>query len=129
MTQIKIYGTTGVLEPRRARLSDVLHGCVVEAFDYPEDKRAHRFFALAPEDFYAPAGRSADYTILEVNLFTGRSVDAKKRLYALIFERFERELGIAPVDVEITLVETPRHDWAMRGLPGDEVGIDYRVDV
>jgi hypothetical protein len=129
MAQIKIYGRAEVLPGRRDRLSDVLHGCVMEAFDYPADKRAHRFIALAAEDFRMPGGRSRDYTIIEISLFEGRSVAAKKRLYALLFERFERELGIAPMDLEVTLTETPRHNWAMRGRPGDELDLDYRVDV
>ena len=129
MGQIKIYGTQARLPARRDALSDVLHGCVVDAFAYPPDKRIHRFFALAPEDFRYPAGRSEDYTILEIALFEGRSVEAKKHLYRLLYERFERELGIAPVDLEIMLFETPRHDWGIRGVPGDELGLDYRVDV
>lgn len=129
MAQIKIYGRADRLRPRRDRLSDVLHDCVTEAFDYPRDKRAHRFLHLDPDDFRAPDGRSPDYTIIEVSLFEGRSVEAKKRFFALVFDRFESELGVRPVDVEITLTETPRHNWAMRGHPGDELALDYRVEV
>ena len=129
MAQIKIYGTAARLPARRDHLSDVLHGCVVDAFAYPPDKRAHRFFALDEADFRYPPGRSEDYTILELLLFEGRSVAAKKELYRLLYERFEAELGIAPVDLEITLIETPRHDWGIRGVPGDELGLDYRVNV
>jgi hypothetical protein len=127
--QVKIYGTQARLPERREALSDVIHGCVVDALDYPLDKRAHRFFALAPDDFYYPVGRSEDYTIVEISLFEGRSVEAKKRLYALLFERFQADLGIAALDLEITLTETPRHNWGIRGVPGDELGLNYRVDV
>jgi len=31
--------------------------------------------------------------------------------------------------VEITLSETPRHNWAIRGAAGDELDLDYRVEV
>lgn len=129
MAQIKIYGLGERLRPRREQLSDVLHSCVVEAFAYPADKRAHRFIHLDEDDFFMPAGRTADYTILEIALFSGRTVAAKKELYRLIFDRFEHTLGIAPMDVEVTLFESPRHDWAMRGSPGDELDLPYRVDV
>ena len=129
VSQVKIYGTQSRLPGRRDALSDVIHGCVVDALEYPRDKRAHRFFALAPEDFRYPPGRSDDYTIIEISLFEGRSVVAKKKLYALLFERCETQIGIAPVDLEITLTETPRHNWGIRGAPGDELGLDYKIEV
>lgn len=129
MAQVKVYGLREHLASKRHGISDVLHGCLVEAFALPPEKRFHRFFLLDSEDFVMPADRSSRYTIVEVLLFEGRSVAAKKALYRLIFERFERELGIAPQDVEVTLIETPRHDWAIRGKPGDELVINYSVDV
>ena len=115
--------------PLREKFSDILHSCVVEAFRYPENKRAHRFFYLDKEDLYYPEGRSEQYTILEITLFEGRSAETKKLLYKLIFERFERELGISPNDLEITLTETPLINWGIRGKPGDELVLDYKVIV
>src|SRR4051812_37540388 len=107
MSQIKIYGIKTHLQPKREKLSAVLHSCIMDAFQYPKDKRAHRFFYLEKDDFYYPEGRTDQYTIIEISLFEGRSVEAKKKLYQLIFSRFETELGIVPNDVEITLTETP----------------------
>lgn len=129
MAQIKIYGTRDHLARVRDRLSDTIHECVVEALAYPRDKRAHRFFALDPDDFKVPAGRSERYVIIEISMFEGRSVDTKKALFRLLFERLERDCAITPMDVEVTITETPRHNWAMRGLPGDELDLTYRVDV
>jgi phenylpyruvate tautomerase PptA (4-oxalocrotonate tautomerase family) len=62
-------------------------------------------------------------------MFEGRSVEAKKRLIGLLFERMHAQLGIAPQDVEITIFETPRHNWGIRGQAGDELGLEYRVEV
>lgn len=129
MSQVKIYGVTDHLGPIRGELSEVVHGCLVEALGLPEEKRFHRFFPLAAEDFLFPADRSDRYTIVEIGMFEGRSVAAKKRLIRLLFERIEGRLGIAPIDVEITIVETPKHNWGIRGLPGDELGLGYRVEV
>jgi len=50
-------------------------------------------------------------------------------LIRLMFERFENRLGIGPVDLEMTIFETPKHNWGFRGLPGDEHALDYKVDV
>lgn len=129
MSQIKIYGFRSKLHPIRQKLSDALHACIVTAFAYPENKRAHRFFYLEEGDFYHPEGRSDRYTIIEISLFEGRSVAAKKALYELIFQNFEQKLGIAPNDVEITLTETPAHNWGIRGKAGDELVLDYKIAV
>lgn len=129
MAQVKVYGLRAALDPIKRKLSDVIHACVVEAFAYPQDKRAHRFFPLDAEDFFYPAGRSERYTIIEISMFEGRSVGAKKQLMRLLFTKAEQELGISPNDIELTISETPKHNWAFRGLPGDEHVLGYKVDV
>ncbi len=128
MAQILIYSRREHLSGRRQAISDVLHGCVTAALGLPVDKRFHRFIALEAEDFIHPADRSERYTIIEISLFEGRSIETKKQLIRAIFERFERELGIARQDVEITLHETPKHNWGIRGLPGDELALAYKVE-
>ncbi|MGF1626087.1 MAG: tautomerase family protein [Alphaproteobacteria bacterium] len=129
MAQVKIYGLAARLQGAQQAMSDVIHACVVAALDYPPDKRFHRFTALQPDDFFMPADRSDRYTIIEISLFEGRSVAAKKALIRLLFERFEAALAIAPQDLEITIFETPRHNWGIRGKPGDELDLNYRVEV
>src|SRR3974390_1614262 len=129
MSQVKIYGLRERLDPIKQKLSDAIHSCVVEALQYPPDKRAHRFFPLERSDFYSPAGRTEKYTILEFSMFEGRSVAAKKQLICLLFERCERGCGISPNDLEMTIFETPKHNWGFRGLPGDEHTLGYKVNV
>jgi len=129
MAQIKIYGIETHLNPIKRTLSDVIHSCVVDALQFPLDKRAHRFFPLAAEDFFYPAGRTDRYTIIEISMFEGRSAETKKRLIRLLFERMQTELGIASQDVEVTITETPKHNWGFRGQPGDEISLNYNVEV
>lgn len=129
MSQVKIYGLREQLDPIKRQLSDVIHSCVIEALQYPADKRAHWFFPLDRSDFFCPAGRTDRYTIIEFSLFEGRSVEAKKHLMRLLFERVERECGIAPQDLEMTIFETPKHNWGFRGLSGDEHKLNYQVEV
>ena len=129
MSQVKIYGLRQQLDPIKQKLSDAIHSCVVEALQYPPDKRAHRFFPLEHTDFYYPAGRTDKYTILEFSMFEGRSVESKKKLIRLLFERCDRDCGISPNDLEVTIFESPRHNWGFRGLPGDEHALGYKVNV
>ncbi|MBB6694592.1 tautomerase family protein [Cohnella xylanilytica] len=128
MAQVKIYGIRERLRSFRETLSDIVHQCLVEAFGLPEDKRFQRFFGLDKEDFLYPPDRSEHYTIIEIVLFEGRSADAKKNLIRLLYER-TAACGLTENDLEIVLIESPRSNWGIRGVPGDELGLSYRVDV
>lgn len=128
MAQVKIFALRRSLEGCRAALSAAVHSCVMEAFEYPAEKKFHRFIALDEADFIYPADRTDRYTIFEFSIFEGRSV-AAKILVRLMYERVPLMAGIAPQDIELTIFETPRHAWGIRGLPGDEIGLNYRVDV
>jgi hypothetical protein len=44
-------------------VSEVIHSGVMDALQFPKDKRAHRFFQLDASEFFYPAGRSEKYTI------------------------------------------------------------------
>ncbi|HEX3837905.1 MAG TPA: tautomerase family protein [Steroidobacteraceae bacterium] len=131
MAQVKIYGLAEYLVPVRSALSDAIHGCVVEALQFPPDKRAHRFFPLERANFYIPGGqgRTDRYVIIEISMFEGRSLATRKQLIRLLFERISAAAQITPADIEITITETPRCNWGFRGQPGDEIGLGYKVEV
>ncbi|MBC8161841.1 MAG: tautomerase family protein [Roseiflexaceae bacterium] len=128
MAQIKIYGLREQLVANRARISATIHRCVVEVLGLPQEKCFHRFIALDADDFIFPADRSACYTIIEISMFEGRTVETKKLLIELLFDTLWRACAIAPQDVEITISETPRHNWGIRGQPADELALNYQVE-
>lgn len=129
MGQIKIYGVKDKLNPIKERLSDVIHSCMVEALQFPADKKFHRFFPMDKENFYYASGRTEAYTVIEVSMFEGRTIAAKKQLINLLFERIKMELNISPQDIEITIFETPKNNWGIRGLPADELTLNYKVNI
>lgn len=126
---IVIYGIKEQLNPVKAKLSDVIHTCLQSALGLPEDKRAHRFIPMDHEDFYYPGGRSDAYTVIEINLIEGREKSTLKLLIKTLFKEIEEQIGIAPVDVEITIKEQPAHCWGFRGMTGDEAKLNYNVNV
>lgn len=73
--------------------------------------------------------RGEDYTIIEISLFSGRSEEARRRLITELFDRLQQEIGIAPHSVEITITETPRVNWGIRGRNAADLDVGYRVDV
>ncbi|MGP4846271.1 tautomerase family protein [Marinobacter sp. 1Y8] len=127
---IVIYGIKEHLNPVKAKLSDVIHGCMKSVLGMPEDKRAHRFIPLDAEDFFYPGGRTPAYTVIEINMMQGRTPDTQKALIKQLFSQIESEVGISPVDVEVTIKEQPAHCWGFRGMTGDEArDLKYSVNV
>jgi phenylpyruvate tautomerase PptA (4-oxalocrotonate tautomerase family) len=129
MAQIKIFGLRSELDPIKQRLSEAIHACVVTALVLPQEKRFHRFFPLDADNFVFPTDRTSRYTVIEISLFAGRSIATKKQLIGLLFARLHQDLGLEPNDVEITITETPRANWGIRGQPGDELCLNYTVNV
>ena len=129
MAQVKIYGLDTQLTPIKKQLSDVIHSCIIEALQFPKEKRFHRFFPMHQEDIVYPTNRSYAYTIIEIMMIEGRTKEAKKKLIALLFENIRKELGIKSVDIEILIQEAPAYHFGFRGMSGDEMLLDYKVAV
>lgn len=129
LAQIKIYGLRANIEKHRASLSESIHTSVMDALSYPAEKRFHRFIALEPEDFVFPSDRTPQYTIIEISMFEGRSIETKKALVRALYKNIGSDCGIEANDVEITIIETPKENWGIRGVPGDELSLNYKVNV
>nr|BFE83561.1 tautomerase family protein [Planobispora longispora] len=92
----------------------------------PQDKRFHRFLLLDADDLLCPQ-RSERYLIVEIVCFEGRSEEAKRDLIRTLFDRTGQALGLAPEDLEIVILEAPKVNWGIRGVPGDELALTYPV--
>jgi phenylpyruvate tautomerase PptA (4-oxalocrotonate tautomerase family) len=127
---IVIYGIKERLNPIKAQLSDTIHECMQSVLGMPEDKRAHRFVPLEREDFYYPGGRTDAYTVIEINMMSGRKPETQKALIKALFKQLEANVSLSPVDVEITIKEQAPYQWGFRGMTGDEArDLKYKVNV
>lgn len=117
---IIVYGLKPQLNPRKQQLMAIIFHCLQLELGIPPRKHALRFIGLEAEDYFYPEGRSEDFTVIEINLMQGRTEFTKKRLIKMLFCELEDKLGIAPIDLEITIKEQPAHCWGFRGMTGDE---------
>ena len=129
MAQVKVYGEKQHLRAVRTKLSGLIHRVNRRVLGLPEDKRFHRFIGLEAEDFLYPSDRSPAYLILEISLFDGREPATKKALLEALMMEIAEGLKIAVEDVEITLFETPKANWGIRGRTGGELALAYKVEV
>ncbi len=127
---IVIYGIKEKLNPIKQELSHTIQQCLVSALGMPENKKAQRFIPMEKQDFFYPSDRSDAYTVIEINMMAGRQPETIKRLIHCLFEKIEENLGILPIDIEITVKEQPAYCWGFRGMTGDEVtDLSYKVNV
>src|SRR5262245_64997071 len=105
------------IETRRAWPADQAQAIVEavylaqrEALQVPADDRLIRFVQHAPEHFHVPPDKSQNYTVVEIDLFAGRSLPAKRALYQAIVRNLGA-VGIAPSDIMIVLHEVPLENW------------------
>ncbi|WP_394790648.1 tautomerase family protein [Rhodoferax sp.] len=114
------------IEVRRSRpaeevtaLMEAVYLSMREALKLPEGDRQIRYIEHRPEHFWVAPGKSENYTLVEVLMFPGRSIEAKRTLYQGIAQRFGA-LGIAPIDVMVVLTEPPMDSWGPRGVPASD---------
>lgn len=106
-----------------------VHAAMVEALKIPVRDRTIRLIVHKPHRFPAPPGRTERYTLVDIDLFSGRSLGAKKALYKGIVRNL-KPLGIPASDIKILLRESSAENWGIRGgLPASEVDLGYKINV
>jgi phenylpyruvate tautomerase PptA (4-oxalocrotonate tautomerase family) len=112
-----------------AAVIDAVQSALREALEIPEADRTLRLIEHPASHFAVPPGRSEKFTLVEVTMFSGRSMAAKRKLYQAMVRNLAA-LGVPPLDIKITLIETPPENWGLRGgMPASEIDLGFRIDV
>lgn len=111
-----------------ASVIDAVYLAQREALKVPEGDRNIIYTEHLPERFAPPPGRSAQYVRIEISLFPGRSIDAKRALYASITSRLGA-LGIAPADVFIIVHEPVLENWGIAGRAASDIDLGFDLNV
>ena len=114
---------------QKKAIIEAVHSAMREALAIPENDRQIRYVEYRAEDFEVPPGKTENYTLVEITMFAGRSLSAKKALYQALVRKLGT-LGIAGMDLLIVLVEVPLENWGIRGgVPASEVDLGFKVEV
>jgi phenylpyruvate tautomerase PptA (4-oxalocrotonate tautomerase family) len=114
---------------QKAHAFDAVHDALVAAFCIPDHDRHQRIIEYAPEDFEIPPGKGARYMTVSLEVFAGRSLDAKRALYKEIVTRLAA-LEVPPADVLILLREVALENWGIRGgIPACDVDLGFNLRV
>ena len=105
---------------------DAVHAAMMEGLKIPEADKTVRLVVHEPHRF---PHESEWYTLVDVDLFSGRSFGAKKALYEAIVRNLG-PFGIPGDQIKILLRESPAENWGIRGgVPASAVDLGFEVNV
>ncbi|BDQ33973.1 tautomerase family protein [Pseudodesulfovibrio portus] len=118
---------TGRDAASKKELLDGVHDALVRAFGIPKNDRYQYINEVGPENW--DESRRDGEILVEIKAFAGRSVDAKRALYAHIVDNLSA-CGVPPEDVFIVVHDLPMENWGIRGgKAACDVDFSFRIDV
>jgi hypothetical protein len=108
---------------------DAIHEALVTVLGYPVEDKLLRLITHAPSRFAIPHGTGDRFTRIEIVLFAGRTLDAKRAIYKAVVRALE-PFGVPASDVKIVLVEIPTENVGFRGgVAACDVELGYEIGV
>jgi phenylpyruvate tautomerase PptA (4-oxalocrotonate tautomerase family) len=112
-------------------LVEAVCGALSEALRAPDDDPLVRLAEYRAEQFTLPyPDRHSDrFTLIEITMFAGRSMQTKRHLYGAVVRRLSAT-GVPPGDILIVLHQPEMHDRAVDGgTPGHEADIGFDIEI
>jgi phenylpyruvate tautomerase PptA (4-oxalocrotonate tautomerase family) len=112
-------------------LIEAVHAGLREAFKIPEWDRTVRLVVHEPHRFAcSPRLQQPElYTLVTIDCFAGRSIEAKRALYKAIVQRLAA-LGIPADHSKILLRDSAMENWGIRGgQAACDIDVGFKVDV
>jgi 4-oxalocrotonate tautomerase len=117
MPLVRIALRKGTTPEFRRKLSDSVHRAMVEAIKVPEQDKfqvitEHDAESLIYDPSYLGISRTDGVVLIQITLNAGRTVEARKALYARIAALLRESPGVRPEDVVVSLVEVAKENWS-----------------
>ncbi|CAM4248589.1 tautomerase family protein [Acinetobacter dispersus] len=112
-------------------IMEAVHAALRGAFKIMPSDRNVRLIVHEPHRFQCPPEKEKPecYTLISIDAFLGRSLDAKRQLYKLIVANLE-PMGIPKDHIKIMLRELPSENFGIRGgQAACDVNVGFKIDV
>ena len=117
MPLVRIALRKGTSPEFRRAVGSSIHRAMVEAIKIPEQDKfqiitEHDESGLIYDPSYLGISRTDGVILIQITLNAGRTVDARKALFARIAQLLRESPGVRPEDVFVSLVEVPKENWS-----------------
>ena len=121
MPFVSIEVKKGKSSEYKEAILDGVRNALIETIKVSEDNTFQRIYELDGADFDYPQARTENITIIEITMYNGRTVEAKKALYMAINRNLAQNPGIAGSDISIIIFEVPPENMVLEnGKPINE---------
>jgi phenylpyruvate tautomerase PptA (4-oxalocrotonate tautomerase family) len=117
MPLVRISVSSSTPPDTRTAIASAVYEAMRESIKIPDGDRfvvlsTHDSGELIADPNFPNVHRSQKFTLVQIFLARGRTVDQKQALYTAIAEQLERSAGIPQDDVMIVLTENELADWS-----------------
>ena len=117
------------LAGKQAAFLDAVHKAVVQALRTPNDEPLARLIEHPTNSYLTPHSAGKRFVRIEIVLFKGRSLDAKRELYRAMVRNLH-PFGVPPEDVKVVLIEITAENVGFRGgQAACDVNLGYTLQV
>jgi hypothetical protein len=114
---------------RKKELLHAVHDALIESIKTDPEDKVVRLVEHSPDDFIMPSPAGDRFTRIEITMFVGRSIEAKRMLYRAMVKALV-PFGIPAKDIKIVLVEVPLESVGIRGgQAASDIQLSYEVKV
>lgn len=128
MPSTRLETRAGWIGDRHDALIAAVQRALVEGIRIPEHDRDIRIVEYPVHAFAPPSGKGVAYTIIEIAMFSGRTIDAKRRLYAALVRELAA-FGLAATDLKVIVHDVPRENWGLGGKAAVDIELGFKVEV
>ena len=106
---------------------DEFHKKMMDVLKIPKDDRLV-LIDQKIKGFYTP-NSSEKYMLFEIDMFSGRTIETKKKLYKELFS-LANSVGVEGSNVNVILKDIEKENWGIRGgQPASEVDLGFKTNI
>jgi 4-oxalocrotonate tautomerase family enzyme len=128
MPFVKVEIIKGRSDEYKKLLLQTIHEALISIMEVEEDDRYQRLYELDLENFERRAAKTDKFTLIELNLFPGRSKELKRELIKGITSLLGERLEIRAADIIIIIHEPPLDNWGCYGEQASELKFKYKKE-
>jgi len=101
--------------------------CIQEVLQLPSNDRNIRLTEFDNELFYM---KPPYQLIIEISMFSGRTVETKRKLYQQIVAQLSAVLNLNKEAIFILINEQPKENWGIRGgIAASDLDLGFKIEI
>lgn len=126
MPSTRITTRKGWIGSQRRALLEAVQRALVAGLRIPPDDRCVALDERDADTLLLPDTVGGRFLLIEIVLISGRSLEAKRRLYAAMVEELAA-FDVSSDEVRVILVESPAENWGLGGRPASEIDLGFDI--